>query len=181
MLGKPKFPEKGHRWFYYFWFGGWFTLLIVYIAMLLTNIAILQSEDPLFGISIFHGIFAAAIVEEIIFRGYLYARCEDIFGKNRHYIVWTRQEYDKEGISTERPFMTFEITYAALLSSFIFGIYHLNPIQLIITFFGGLFFCKFRNEWESLIPGMIFHAMWNSIFILLLYTEFNIPLGIPYL
>ncbi len=179
FLGRPQFPEKGHRWFYYLWILGWSIILIIYLVMLATNLAYISVPAFNFGVTVFNGVIGAAIVEELFFRGYLYSRCEDLFGKNRHYVEWTRQEYNKSGDLIEKPFMTFEITYAALLSSLIFGIAHMNPLQSIITFFGGLFFCKFRNEWKSLIPGMFFHGMWNALVIFYVATEFNF--AIPFI
>jgi len=164
LLGTPKIPKKGHQWFYSLYIITMISIVILALILLSTGIIILIPINDIFSLHFFHSVFGAGIVEELIFRGYLYSRSEEIYGPDRHYIVWAREEYDDEGKSRLKPVMTFEITYAALLSSMFFGLYHLPYLSLhvVATFFGGLLACKFRNETDSLIPGMILHSSFNG-------------------
>ena len=166
IMGKPKFPEKGHRWFYYFFVIGWFSLLADFFVFLATGLISFEPKFPDFGLDIY-SLFWAATGEEIIFRGYLYLRCEDIYGKNKIYYEWNYLKRDENSREVKEQFMTFEITYAAILSSVFFASVHFmylftwGPISLFIGFVGGLLFCKFRNETDSLVIAMIFHWMYD--------------------
>lgn len=161
MLGLPKMPKRGERWFYVLIILGYSIVMVTYVVLFAAGLAVFVIPID-FWLLFFHGVVGAPIVEEIIFRGYIYLRCESIYNQNGYYISWTRKKFDDEGLLTEFPFMTFQVTYAAIVSSLLFGIFHMNLLQLLYTPIAGLIICKFRREWKSLIPCMIFHAMVNS-------------------
>ncbi len=169
LMGKPKIPEKGHRWFYYFFIITWFILLAGFFTLLLLGWILFEPNLPEFWLDIYSGVLLAPIVEEIVYRGYIYLRCDDIYQGGRIYYEWKSKKYDEDGKLVERTFMTFEITYAAVLSSVLFSVSHVQymlsgftaPFLFIEGLIGGLLFCKFRNETDSLITGMVFHGMYN--------------------
>jgi membrane protease YdiL (CAAX protease family) len=171
ILGRPKFPENGHCWISYLFVLGTVAIFVVLIALITLNI--ISMSLPLISfhniVLFIHLAVGAPIVEEIIFRGYLYYRCEELYGGDKK-LVFYKQE--------KEPFRKLHISYAALISSFFFGIYHfniflLNFFTVITTFFVGILFCQFRKEWNSLIPGMIFHAVWNIIVVMLYLTSIS--------
>lgn len=170
ILGRPKFPEKGRCWFSYLFIIG--TTTIFSILMILLTLNILTISLPLNSfhniVLLIHLAIGAPIVEEIFFRGYLYHKCEELYEMKKLNL------YEQ----TQKPFRKLQISYAALISSFFFGIYHfniftLNFLYIITTAFIGLLFCQFRKEWNSLIPGIIFHAIWNIMAVFIYLTSFN--------
>lgn len=54
-------------------------------------------------------------------------------------------------------------TYAILIASAVFGIVHMNPIQILFAFAIGLIFGWLYYRTGSVIPGMIGHFINNSI------------------
>jgi uncharacterized protein len=80
-----------------------------------------------------------AVVEEIAFRGVIFARLRRVLGEREGWLV-----------------------QAAL-----FSVLHLSPVIFPTHFAMGLIFGWLRMRTGSLIPGMILHAAWNAAIILL--------------
>lgn len=78
-------------------------------------------------------VVLAPLFEEIYFRGYLYRKFRLVL-KPREAIV---------------------------LQGLLFGIIHLSPAAYISHAAMGVLFGYFRHRTKSLLPGMLFHAMWN--------------------
>lgn len=177
LLHKPKFPEKHHRWFYivYSIFFIGFVATWVILLNMGSSYAYIDYPTPLLIVGLTHSCIGAPVVEEILFRGYWYAQSEKVWGKDGWYINWNSVELNnKTRKMDQRKVMKFEITYAAIFSSLLFGIWHLNVIQAIYTFFGGLFFVKTKREWgETLIAPMILHSTWN--FMAQIFVITNLP------
>jgi membrane protease YdiL (CAAX protease family) len=167
FLGLPKLPEKGSRWFYYLIFITYFSLLAIFFALLAMGLISFETPLPEFWHKIYNGVIWAPISEEIYYRGYIYSRSEDIFGKGRFLLEWNVSKRNGEGQLVDKQFMTFEVTYTAIFSSIFFSLGHFqhilsfNPFALISIFIHGLVYCKARNDTNSLITGMILHGMWN--------------------
>ena len=169
ILGRPRFPEEGHCWFSYFFIIGTVTIFVTFTILITMDFITISLPLLSFhNIVLFiHLTIGAPIVEEIMFRGYLYDRGEELYEEKK--LTFYKQE--------KEPFRKLQISYAALISSFLFGIYHfniftLNFLAVISTSFIGLLFCQFREEWNSLVPGMIFHSVWNLLIILIYLTSF---------
>jgi membrane protease YdiL (CAAX protease family) len=181
FMGIPKFPEKGHRWFYYFFVITWLLLFTAFLVSLVIGWTAFIATPSTVGWGIY-SFFWAAFGEEVYFRGYFYLRSEDVYGRGRFFFEWKFTKRNDEGRFVGKTFMTFEITYPAIFTSIIFAAAHLSlsPISLLLGFVGGLFFCKFRNETNSLIIAMIFHWMYDFGTLLLNYTLFLVPLPYPF-
>jgi membrane protease YdiL (CAAX protease family) len=141
-----------------------------------SSYAFIDYPMPLLIVGLIHSCIGAPVVEEILFRGYWYAQSEKVWDKDGWYINWDGIEFNiKTKQKESRRIMRFEITYAAIFSSLLFGIWHLNVIQAIYTFFGGLFFVKTKREWgDTLIAPMILHATWN--FMAQIFVITNLPI-----
>ena len=96
---------------------------------------------------IFVGIVLAPFVEEMFFRGFLFAGFRQQFG-------WKK---------------------SALFTSAIFAVAHLQPAALIPTFILGFLLAYLFHRSNSLWPGIILHFCVNSIGFCLLFaiTQFN--------
>lgn len=85
------------------------------------------------------GIFAIAvagpILEELLFRGAI----------------------------TKALLKQYDPTKAILISAFIFGIFHINPIQVVAAFLIGLLLAWVYYKTASLIPCILMHILNNSI------------------
>ena len=94
------------------------------------------------------GIVLAPFVEEMFFRGFLFAGFRQRFG-------WKK---------------------AALLSSIFFALAHLQPAALIPTFILGYLLAYIFHKANSLWPGIILHFLVNSIGFGLLFalSQFNL-------
>ncbi|MEW5939048.1 MAG: type II CAAX endopeptidase family protein [Chloroflexota bacterium] len=88
------------------------------------------------------GILFAPLLEETIFRGFL-------FGGLRHRLGWAK---------------------AALVSSAIFGAMHLSIAAFIPTFTLGFLFSYLYQRSNSLWPGVILHTLINSVSLCALFT-----------
>ncbi|MHA1341401.1 MAG: lysostaphin resistance A-like protein [Promethearchaeota archaeon] len=184
LLEKPKWPKKHHRWFYIAYTIFFFVIIVGWLIFLKlgTNYAVFRDIDlSLIILGYIHSCVGAPIVEEIIFRGYWHEEAKKVWGKDGWYLEWKKKFFLNntnkiiEYKIIEKPIMKFQITYAAIFSSFLFGIWHLNIIQSIYTFFGGLIFVKTKREWgNTLIAPMILHASWNFLAQILIITEFPI-------
>jgi membrane protease YdiL (CAAX protease family) len=165
LLGRPHWPAKGHRWFYIAYVVLWGAAICILVVLINLNLAILPVITLVLVVTLLHSCVGAPIVEEMVFRGYVYGRAETAWGQARFFTMWNREvPNEATGAMDVKPVMTFELTYAAIISSLIFGIYHMNPLQSVYTFFGGWIFCKTRNEWgKTLTAPMAFHASWNFL------------------
>ena len=97
---------------------------------------------------IFQTVVLAPISEELLFRGILYRRLQ-------RYI---------------RGFWG-----PALISSAIFGLYHMNLAQGIFAFLFGLFICAVYEKIRNLWAAIALHAGGNLISVVLVYTGFQYP------
>ncbi len=167
LLSRPRFPEKGHRWFYVAYCTVWCGIVIALIVLIAMGVVLLPTINMQLIVLLVYGCVEAPIVEEIIFRGYIYSRAEVVWGHRHFFTTWSREDKNPQTriLETKRV-MSFEITFAALVSSIIFGIYHVPSygVGAIVQFIGGLLFCKARNEWgNTLVAPMVFHASWNLL------------------
>lgn len=64
---------------------------------------------------------------------------------------------------------------AIILSALIFGIFHINPAQVVGATISGLLFAWLYYKTGSLIPGILIHILNNSlsVFLSLCYTDVN--------
>jgi CAAX protease family protein len=94
------------------------------------------------------GVLLAPFVEEMFFRGFLFAGFRQRFG-------WKK---------------------AALLSSTFFALAHLQPAALIPTFILGYLLAYIFHKSKSLWPGIILHFLVNSLgfFLLFALSQFNL-------
>lgn len=107
------------------------------------------------------------VFEELLFRGYLFIRSQDVFQKR------------------SLEFSSFKISLASIFSGIAFGFWHL-PTPMIIGYFNdpiieiyqglfgfvllasivGIFLGEIRRKTKSLLPGMILHLASNSAYVL---------------
>ena len=97
------------------------------------------------------GAILAPLVEEIFFRGFLFQGFRARYG-------WVR---------------------ALLLSSAIFGVAHLDPVAIIPTFILGCLLGYLYQRSNSIWPGVIFHAIINSLGLCAAYFVTQYPNLIP--
>ncbi len=87
------------------------------------------------------GVLAAPVIEEIVFRGFLYAGLRQRFG----------------------------VAWGALGSAAIFAVGHLGLEAVVPVLFLGLLFAFLYERTQSLYPGIILHTTVNAIGLSLLY------------
>ena len=122
--------------------GGSLTIFIVLPALFGINMSYVGNLDILAILYQFaYMMLAVALVEEIIFRGYLFKKLFDISGSK-----W----------------------FAILVSSASFGLFHIfnwNPWQILITTAIGLYWCVCRDRIKhcTLLSLIIAHALHNTI------------------
>ena len=137
-------------------------LVIAYLFILVHNIILALSGVTTQGETIFQafgslnspiwlilvGVVLAPFVEEMFFRGFLFAGFRQRFGWNK----------------------------AALLSSTFFALAHLQPVALIPTFILGYLLAYIFHKSNSLWPGIILHFLVNSIGLGLIFalSQFNL-------
>ena len=97
-------------------------------------------DDPVW--LVFVGVFLAPFVEEMFFRGFLFAGFRQRFGWNR----------------------------SALLSAALFSLAHLQPVALIPTFILGYLLAYLFHKSNSLWPGIILHFLVNSMGFCLIFA-----------
>lgn len=90
-------------------------------------------------------IFGVALVEELIFRGYIFYKLLEI--KNSK-------------------------AFAIIISSLLFGLFHIfngNLLQVLITAFIGLLYCIFREKIKgcTLLSLIIAHGIYDALIVLL--------------
>jgi membrane protease YdiL (CAAX protease family) len=113
-----------------------------------TLVALLDSTPVAIAI-VLASILVAPFVEEIFFRGFLFQGLRQAYGWNK----------------------------AALVSSAIFGVLHLQPVAFIPTFLLGYALAIIFNRSNSIWPGIILHALVNGLamFVLLAARQFPVP------
>jgi len=107
------------------------------------------------------------VFEELLFRGYLFVRSQDVFQKK------------------SLGFSSLKISYASIFSGIAWGLWHL-PTPIILCYFNdpiieiyrsligfvlvasitGIFLGEIRRKTKSLLPGMILHLVGNSAYVL---------------
>ena len=122
--------------------GGSLTIFIVIPALFGINMSYAGNMDILAILYRFvYMMLAVALVEEVIFRGYLFKKLLDISGTK-----WV----------------------AILASSALFGLFHIwsgNPWQIVITAAIGLYWCVCRDKIKhcTVLSLIIAHALHNTI------------------
>ena len=91
-------------------------------------------DQPALSVFIFVGI-VAPFSEEIFFRGYIFMRLRGSISKPT----------------------------AIIAASLMFGIFHLNPSQMIAGFLTGLVLCYLTESSGGIFYSVIFHAVFNSL------------------
>jgi len=92
-----------------------------------------QLESPFW--LLLTGVVVAPFVEELFFRGFVFAGLRQHWG-------WKK---------------------AGLVSSLIFAIFHLDPVALIPTFLLGYVFASLYEQSKSIWPGVILHFLVNFV------------------
>lgn len=97
------------------------------------------------------GVIVAPIVEEIFFRGFVFAGFRDRFG-------WVA---------------------AALISAGFFAVFHLQPISLLPIFLMGLVFAYLYHRTNSIWPAVIMHLATNALGLGAAYliSQLDLPLA----
>lgn len=173
---KLKWPERGSRWFYIL-YGVFFSCCIaVWVILLISGpqyADIQYTSLPVFILRLTHSCVGAPLVEEYLFRGYIYERSKTVWGTDGLYISINKQITSHNDLKQKKKELSLmRITYAGLFSSLLFGIWHLNIIQTIYTFFGGLIFVKTKREWgQSLVAPIMLHSSWNLMAQIVVFTE----------
>ena len=108
----------------------------IFEEQLLESFAIHSVSD--FVIIVLSAVVFAGIFEEMLFRGFV------------------QKTFEKE----------FSITQAILVTSFIFGMIHMNPWWLIQISFFGIFLGILAWKSDSIIPSMIVHFINNGLSII---------------
>ena len=81
------------------------------------------------------------ISEELLFRGYMLDALNRLHGK------WP----------------------AIIISSIIFGMVHFDPFTMGMATIGGVIYGWIRMRTGSLVPGIVAHAMWNTMALMVTY------------
>ena len=120
----------------------------------------------LFFVAIFTLTFGP-IFEELLFRGYLFFRSQNVFREK------------------SLGFSSLRLSYASIFSGVAFGFWHL-PTPIVLCYFndliietykglfgfvllasvGGIFLGEIRGRTKSLLPGMILHLVANSSYVI---------------
>ena len=101
---------------------------------------------------IVRGVILAPVCEELLFRGLVFRRMKEYTS------FWP----------------------AAIVSSLIFAVYHMNVIQGIFAFVFGLVLCFVYHRFQNLIASMITHAVGNLLSVILTLTAFQYPSPVLY-
>ncbi len=126
-------------------------LFIVGIAIVAQQLGFVPPDDPskstagraigmngLIPALILVSLFAP-IIEEVVYRGTLFPAIKKRYG----------------------------LVVGILLSSFIFAVVHINPLQIIGAFALGPYLCWMYHRLGSIIPGMILHGLHNAAVMLI--------------
>ena len=108
-------------------------------------------EEELFGASwilvVIRAVIVTPIVEELVFRGLVFRRL---------------REYTNFWVAT-------------LVSSALFGIYHMNLIQGIYAFLFGIIICILYDRYHHLLAAILVHFGANLLSVILTYTNLSYP------
>jgi len=129
--------------------------LASFTAVLLPTLPALQSYsdslDPYFepsgvaiGLALLSTVVVAPVVEEILFRGFLFTGFRSYIGPVGAAVVTA---------------VLFSLAHTFPLF-FPFSL-NLSPIQAVSTFLGGLVLAGLRHDSDSVFPSMLAHAAWN--------------------
>ena len=107
-----------------------------------TDIGVDWGSGPIaLGLVIISTVIIAPIAEELMFRGYVLDSIRKMHGER----------------------------VAIVISSFIFGLVHIEPYTAGMAAIGGLIYGFVRVRTESLWPSIIGHMMWNGVALVLTY------------
>jgi len=97
-----------------------------------------QKTSAIFSGGLMPGLLLASVfvpvIEEILFRGMLYPSLANRYG----------------------------MTAGLALSSLIFAVVHINPIQMLTAIILGPYLCWMYRRLGSIVPGMVLHALHNG-------------------
>ncbi|MBA4115890.1 MAG: CPBP family intramembrane metalloprotease, partial [Rubrobacter sp.] len=102
-------------------------------------------------------------VEELIFRGAL-------FGGLYQLGLLSTRKLDKNG-GRKKTGERVSFALAALLSSALFALIHLEPVALPVLFVLAVGLCELYRRTRSLLPCLIAHATFNSFAALLIILD----------
>ena len=125
----------------------WFILagfipLFIFGYRSLNNIApSLSDVDLLLCLIILSTCIATPIVEELLFRGFVFDMFSEIYSK------WA----------------------SIIFSSILFGLVHLEPFAVLNAFILGMIYGYVRHETNSLWPSIVLHGLWNLQVVLYVY------------
>jgi len=74
------------------------------------------------------------------------------------------------GAITKELLKHYNPTLAILLSALIFGIFHINPAQILTAFLLGLLLAWLYYKTRSLVPGILVHILNNSLSVYFTHT-----------
>lgn len=92
---------------------------------------------------------------DVIQNGWLGILCISLLGPILEEVLF-RGAVTRELLKKYRP------TKAILISALIFGLFHINPVQVVGAFFSGLLFAWLYYKSRSLVPGILIHVVNNS-------------------
>jgi len=80
--------------------------------------------------------------------------------KSWQYVIWAlQQQFILQSVFFLRLEAMMGSRRAVVATAFLFALVHLpNPILTVLSFFGGIMFCRFFRRWRNLIPLGIIHA-----------------------
>ncbi len=174
LLNRPILPKGIEKYLYLLYTLGFIVIFIIWIFLLTTELGAMNTTTPdALLVEFFRMCVCAPIVEEIIFRGYLYHQSEKIWGQDRWYIKKNKIKHDPKVINSySEKLISLEITSAAIFSSIFFSLWHLDIIKLAHTFLSGLILCKVRNNsGKSLVIPIFLHFTINFYLYLGIYTN----------
>ena len=111
-----------------------------------TLLELVEGRQSLWG-SVLILVIVAPITEELLFRGLI------LDGFLRRYTI----------------------RKSILMSALLFGVFHLNPWQFVGAFVVGALFAWWRVQTGSILPGILGHAFYNAIPMLVLGMKIEIP------
>ncbi len=120
-----------------------------------------QSPETAVPAAVFVMIVFAPAVEEIVFRG-------AIFGGLYRLIVYLSGRLAGGGKKGEAPGEAVPFTFAALLSSSLFALLHLDPVILPALLVLAVALCALYWRTGSILPTFVAHATFNSLAVLVI-------------
>jgi membrane protease YdiL (CAAX protease family) len=111
--------------------------------------------------TIFVVVLFAPVVEEVIFRGV-------IFGGLRKLATLLFGRLREHGKGPGRVGGSVSFVFAALISSTLFALLHLEPVLLPALFALAIALCTLYQRTDSLLPCFVAHASFNSFAVLII-------------